>query len=78
MYEQTTNRECKGLEKILILLGFAIVRQKGSHLFYRHTDGRYTTIPHHSGVDISRPLMRTILKEINLSTEEYISLLQKV
>ncbi len=66
------------LEKILLLLGFKVIRQKGSHVFYRHPDGRYTTIPHHAGVDISRPLLRTILKEVNLSIEEFMVLLQKV
>lgn len=65
----------KELEKILILLGFEIVRQKGSHRFYKHPDGRYTTIPHHPGEDISRPLIRTILREIELDVDEYIRLL---
>ena len=65
----------KELEKILILPGFEIVRQKGSHRFYKHPDGRYTTIPHHPGEDISRPLIRTILREIELDVDEYIRLL---
>ncbi len=68
----------KVLEKILFILGFYMVRQKGSHVFYRHPDGRYTTIPYHGGIDISRPLLRTILKEINLSTEEFTELLKTV
>ncbi len=33
------------LEKILYNLGFERVRQKGSHVFYRHPDGKATTIP---------------------------------
>ncbi len=66
----------KALEKILLKLGFQMVRRKGSHIFYRHSDGRYTTIPHHGGVDISRPLLRSILKEINLSVEEYTELVK--
>jgi predicted RNA binding protein YcfA (HicA-like mRNA interferase family) len=68
----------KALEKILFILGFYAVRQKGSHVFYRHPDGRYTTIPHHSGVDISRPLLRSILKEINVSIEEFAELLKQI
>lgn len=64
----------KELEKILLKLGFEISRQKGSHRFYKHPDGRYTTIPHHPGEDISRPLIRTILREIELDMEEYIRL----
>ena len=64
----------KELEKILLKLGFEISRQKGSHRFYKHPDGRYTTIPHHPGEDISRPLIRTILREIELDVDEYIRL----
>jgi predicted RNA binding protein YcfA (HicA-like mRNA interferase family) len=40
------------LEKVLLHLGFLLQRQKGSHKFYRHPDGRYTTIPHHPGKDL--------------------------
>jgi predicted RNA binding protein YcfA (HicA-like mRNA interferase family) len=42
----------KALEKILLKLGFEVARQKGSHCFYKHPDGRYTTVPHHPGEDI--------------------------
>ena len=65
-------------EKLLFNLGFKIVRQKGSHVFYRHEDGRYTTLPHHKGRDLGRPLIRTILKEINLSLEQYTKLLSVI
>ena len=67
----------KSLEKLLLTLGFKAVRQKGSHVFYRHKDGRYTTLPHHKGKDLSSPLIRAILKEIKLTVEEYNSLLKK-
>jgi predicted RNA binding protein YcfA (HicA-like mRNA interferase family) len=66
------------LEKVLYHLGFIYQRQKGSHVFYRHPDGRYTTIPHHPGKDLPRELIRTILKQINLSTDEFLDLLNKV
>ena len=61
----------KTFEKLLLALGFEIKRQKGSHIFYRHPDGRYTTLPHHPGRDLSRPLIRQILREIKLTPEEY-------
>lgn len=67
----------KELEKILLRLGFQISRQKGSHRFYKHPDGRYATIPHHPGEDISRPLLRAILREIELEPDEYIRLLNE-
>ena len=66
------------LEKVLLYLGFIYQRQKGSHVFYRHPDGRYTTIPHHPGKDLPRELIRTILKQIDLSTEDFIELLNKI
>jgi len=43
---------------ILIQLGFVEVRQRGSHKQYRHADGRGTTVPFHSGRDISPILLR--------------------
>ncbi len=33
----------KTMEKVLLSLGFIPIRQKGSHVFYRHSDGRTTT-----------------------------------
>lgn len=62
------------MEKILLRLGFQAVRQKGSHVFYRHPDGRTTTLIRHAGRDLSRPLMREILREIELTVEEFESL----
>jgi len=61
----------KDLEKVLFKLGFNKVRQKGSHAFYRHSDGRYTTIPHHQSRDLSSILVLKIIKEINLSRKEF-------
>ena len=65
-------------EKLLFRLGFKAVRQKGSHIFYRHPDGRYTTLPHHKGNDLGRPLIRAILREINLTPEEYSKLIIEI
>ena len=62
--------DAKTLEKVLSNMGFEKVRQKGSHAFYRHSDGRSTTLPHHPGRDLAKPLLREILKEIELTPEE--------
>lgn len=61
----------KEFEKFLLHEGFVKTRQIGSHAFYKHLDGRYTTLPHHSNDDLPRPLIRTILREINISIDEY-------
>jgi predicted RNA binding protein YcfA (HicA-like mRNA interferase family) len=58
--------DAKELERLLFALEFTKTRQKGSHAFYRHSDGRTTTLPHHAGRVISRPLLREILREIDL------------
>ena len=70
--------DAKTLEKVLLDLGFEKTRQKGSHAFYRHKDGRTTTIPHHSGRDLARPLLREILREIELAPEELLDELRKL
>jgi predicted RNA binding protein YcfA (HicA-like mRNA interferase family) len=50
--------------------GFVVARQKGSHRFFRHTDGRTTIVPMHAG-DLDRTLVRKILKDIEMSIDEY-------
>ena len=56
--------------KLLDIGGFVAVRQKGSHCFFRHSDGRTTVVPMHTG-DLDRTLVRKILKDIDMSIEEY-------
>lgn len=68
----------KLLEKLLFYLGFEAKRQCGSHIFYRHSDGRYTTLPHHGNQDLGRPLVRQILREIDITPEELIEILKKL
>ena len=67
--------DAKTLEKLLLHLGFKVKRQRGSHVFYRHPDGRYTTIPHHGNKDLSRSLLKAILRQINITAEEFFNLL---
>jgi predicted RNA binding protein YcfA (HicA-like mRNA interferase family) len=55
--------------------GFEIVRQRGSHVRLKHPDGRVVTVPLHSGRDIGRGLLRKILRDAELSREEFIELL---
>lgn len=68
----------KTFERVLKKLGFERVRQKGSHVIFRHPDGRGTAVPNHPGRDLTRPLLRDILNEINLSIDEYLQILSEV
>ena len=58
---------CKFLEKE----GFQAIRQKGSHIFYRHPDGRTTVVPQHTNKEIKRGLLKQILNEIGMGREEF-------
>ncbi|MBP6964271.1 MAG: type II toxin-antitoxin system HicA family toxin [Armatimonadetes bacterium] len=60
----------RALEKVLLGIGFEAVRRRGSHVFYRHPDGRTTAVPHHAGRELARPLIREILREVDMSPEE--------
>tara|TARA_Y100000310_G_scaffold344266_1_gene456092 strand:- start:131 stop:352 length:222 start_codon:yes stop_codon:yes gene_type:complete len=65
----------KELIRVLKKLGFSPIRQKGSHLFMKHSDGRVTVVPVHSGKDIGRGLLKKILNEIDVDREEFLSFL---
>jgi len=62
----------KGKELIRILsgFGFEVVRSRGSHFFLGHSDGRVTTVPVHSGEVLCPGLLRSILKDVELTPED--------
>ena len=57
--------------RILTQLGFQRIRQEGSHIFFRHPDGRVTVVPMHKGEDIGKGLLRKILRDIKTPWEEF-------
>ncbi|MFN0118040.1 MAG: type II toxin-antitoxin system HicA family toxin [Elusimicrobiota bacterium] len=59
------------MSKILRHLGFSFVRRKGSHAYFKHPDGRATVVPIHKGEDLGRGLIRAILRDVDLSPEEF-------
>ena len=62
----TSTQMCKLLESE----GFVNIRQRGSHRFYKHTDGRTAVVPMHAS-DLDRTLIRKILKDIDMSIADY-------
>jgi predicted RNA binding protein YcfA (HicA-like mRNA interferase family) len=66
------------MDRVLKKLGFKDVRRKGAPVFYRHPDGRTTTLPNHPGRNLSRPLIREILREIELAPEQFIKELDRI
>jgi len=61
--------------KALTKAGFQIGHQKGSHVKLAHSDGRTTVIPVHKGESIGKGLMSKILRDVDLTKEEFASLL---
>lgn len=57
--------------------GFKVVRQKGSHVRLKHSDGRVTTVPVHRGEEIDQGLLRKILRDVELKREKFLELLEK-
>jgi predicted RNA binding protein YcfA (HicA-like mRNA interferase family) len=58
---------------LLVGLGFTMVRQRGSHMQFRHADGRATTVPDHGGRDISPSLLRQIARDIGITAEALVA-----
>jgi predicted RNA binding protein YcfA (HicA-like mRNA interferase family) len=60
----------KEVAKIIEKFGFVYNHTTGSHMIYRHPDGRITSIPHHSGEEIGPGLMNKIIKQDLKTTRE--------
>jgi predicted RNA binding protein YcfA (HicA-like mRNA interferase family) len=56
--------------------GFEKIRQRGSHVFLKHPDGRATVVPVHKGEDIGRGLLRKIMRDAKLTREEFMELIE--
>jgi predicted RNA binding protein YcfA (HicA-like mRNA interferase family) len=61
----------KALEKA----GFKPIRQKGSHVYLQHPDGRATVVPVHKGESIGRGLLGAIIRDAEMSREDFLDLL---
>ena len=55
--------------------GFVFVRQKGSHAYLRHPDGRGTVVPLHSGETLGPGLVSKILRDAKLDRHRFETLL---
>lgn len=62
------------LIKALGKMGFQVIRRKGSHHFLKHSDGRCTVVPVHTGETIGRGLLAQIIRDCEITTDD----LQKV
>jgi predicted RNA binding protein YcfA (HicA-like mRNA interferase family) len=56
-------------------IGFSVARIKGSHHILVHSDGRRTVVPVHAGETIGSGLLLQILRDCQLTKDEFRSLL---
>lgn len=63
--------KARDIMRVLRLLEFKEIRQSGSHVFFQHADGRSTLVPRHGGEDIGRGLLRQILREMEITPEQF-------
>jgi predicted RNA binding protein YcfA (HicA-like mRNA interferase family) len=66
------------LAKVAEATGFIWVRREGSHNVFRHQSGRIVVIPDHASQVIVRPLLRKILRDLNLTVADYHRLLKEI
>jgi len=60
---------------VLESIGFERIRQSGSHVTYRHPDGRWTIVSLHPTRTIPEGTLRKIIRDAGLTVEEFIELL---
>ena len=61
--------------RILERRGFILSRQSGSHKIYKDEAGNRATVPFHSGKILHPKVLKSILKEADISIEELKELL---
>lgn len=69
--------KARDLIKALTNLGFVARHTKGAHVFFKHPNGRTTTVPVHSKEEIDRRLFRKIAADIRMHPEEFMYLVDE-
>ena len=57
--------------RVIGKVGFSLARQSGSHRIYRSSAGKRITVPYHKGKVLHPKVLASILKDANLSREEF-------
>jgi len=61
--------------KALGKTGFQVLRQRGSHVYLKHADGRATVVPVHKGESVGRGLLRKVIQDAEMSRDEFLKLI---
>lgn len=67
----------KKVVKTLLRAGFYIHSQRGSHIHLRHPQKPHlrVTVPYHTRFELPSPVVSSILKQAEISKEEFLKLL---
>ena len=68
----------RDMERLLLSIGFKRSRRRGSHIIYRHDDGRTACVPDHGSRVLARPLLRSILRDADITLDQYLDLLNEL
>ena len=65
-------------KEIIVILeksGFSLARQNGSHKIYKNMKGQRATVPFHSGKILHPKVLKSIMKDADISKDELNKLL---
>ena len=62
--------------KALKRAGFSLARQSGSHKLYKDKEGKRVTVPYHSGRILHPKVLKSILRDAELTVKELKDLLK--
>lgn len=62
--------------RVLEKAGFKLSRQSGSHKIYKNLAGKRVTVPYHKGRILHPKVLSNILKDAQLSKEDFIKILE--
>jgi len=62
--------------KALKRAGFSLARQSGSHKLYKDKEGKRVTVPYHSGKILHPKVLKSILRDAELTVKELKDLLE--
>jgi len=60
---------------VLEKAGFFLARQSGSHMIYKNAAGKRVTVPFHASKILHPKILKSILRDADLSVEKLLELL---
>jgi predicted RNA binding protein YcfA (HicA-like mRNA interferase family) len=75
MSEKLPRLTATDIIRVLEKAGFFLSRQSGSHKIYKNNSGKRVTVPYHSGDIVHPKVLKSILKDADLSIEALRNLL---